>query len=165
MNFLFNRTQKIQQQFLNQYALFINDIIDKKPISKNNTNPIQLKYLEEVSKYLGKRVGTIRHINDMYDVKEINLLDGIVKTTQGKIIRLSDFGTGQSQSAYLLGKLNTEDERPLIALFDEVAMMDDYSLELVFQKLRELYHGNRLVAAIVVQKANQFTVKSILESD
>lgn len=165
LNCLLNITQKLQQQFMNRYAIYINEIIEKKPISKQSTNSEKQKYIEEVSKYLGKRVGTIRYIDNVYDVDEINLCLGIVKTTQGKIIRLSDFGTGHSQSAYLLGKLNTEDNRPIIALFDEVAMMDKSSLELICDKLRELYSQNRLLVGIVVQMANQINVKPILRSE
>ena len=71
-------------------------------------------------------------------------------------------GTGQSQSAYLTGLLNTKDDRrKIIALFDEVAMMDSVSLESIYKKFRELYESDRLIAGIVVQKSDSVRIFKI----
>jgi exonuclease SbcC len=120
-------------------------------------------YFEEVAKYLGRRVGYVRHLDESYKVDKIDLIAGIIITESGKKIRLTDMGTGQSQSAYLTGLLNTEDSRRIIALFDEVAMMDTSSLEPIYNKFRELYENNRLLLGIVVQKGDEVKVVSKLE--
>ena len=73
-------------------------------------------------------------------------------------------GTGQVQSAYLLGLLNTDDKRKIIALFDEVAMMDRKSLGPILRKLRELYEKDRLLIGIVVQKSDAISVTPIEEA-
>jgi exonuclease SbcC len=70
--------------------------------------------------------------------------------------------TGQTMSAYLLSLLNVpkSDDRKIIALFDEIAMMDDASLEPVCARMKELYCENRLIAGILVQKSNTVKVKA-----
>jgi exonuclease SbcC len=119
-------------------------------------------YLEEVAKYLGRRVGYIRHLEESYKVNKIDLVAGDIITESGKRIKLTDMGTGQSQSAYLTGLLNTDDKRRIIALFDEVAMMDTSSLEPIYKKFRELYKNDRLLLGIVVQKGETVKVVSKL---
>ena len=118
-------------------------------------------YFNEVAKYLGRKLGSIRHIDTVYNVKRIDLLKGLVHAEGGTIIRLSDMGTGQGQSAYLLGLLSTNDPRKIIALFDEIAMMDSTSLEPIFRKLNELYDSNRLLAAVMVQRGDEVRVEPI----
>ncbi len=118
-------------------------------------------YFDEVAKYLGRKLGSIRHIDKVYDVERIDLLKGLVHAEGGTIIRLSDMGTGQGQSAYLLGLLSTNDPRKIIALFDEIAMMDSTSLEPIFRKLNELYDSNRLLAAVMVQRGDEVRVEPI----
>jgi len=49
--------------------------------------------------------------------------------------------------------IGRSDNRIIIALFDEVAMMDEKSLEPIFNKCKELYDKGLLLAAIIVQKA------------
>ncbi|MEM0342761.1 MAG: hypothetical protein QXU73_00700 [Thermoplasmata archaeon] len=151
---ILQRVQKLENILGKQFGQYINLVVTK----KQGTTPSEKRYLKEVSTYLGRKVGFIRHIEDEYKVKEIDLVAGDIVTDSGKRIRLTDMGTGQSQSAYLSGLLNTEDNRPIIALFDEVAMMDETSLEPVYKKFRELYKQNRLLVGIVVQKAESIKV-------
>jgi len=73
---------------------------------------------------------------------------------------LSDLGTGQSQSAFLKGLLNTNDDRKIIALFDEVAMMDSKSLKPIYVKLKELHEQEKLLCGIIVQKADEFKIEA-----
>jgi len=71
-------------------------------------------------------------------------------------------GTGQSQSAYILSLLNVKDDpRKIIALFDEIAMMDDNSLRPVYSKMRELYKAKKLLLGILVQKGNEIKVEAL----
>jgi len=58
--------------------------------------------------------------------------------------------------------LNTNDNRIIIAFFDEVAMMDDHSLKPIYKKLINLYKKKHLLCGIVVQKSNKVNVKSLI---
>jgi len=124
-------------------------------IKKRDTKPTkeQERYNQAVFKYLGNKIGFIRHLNDEYEVELIDLVEEKIVTKEGRFIYLVDMGTGQSQSAYLKGKLEISDDRRIIAFFDEVAMMDQKSLEPIYDKFRDLYRKDRLLAGLVVQKA------------
>ncbi len=139
---------------------YINDIIDKK-FEHDSRDEERKRYYELVSEYLGKRIGYVRHINNEYKLKSVDMIKETILTEEGKIIRLVDMGTGQSQSAYLMGLLNVSDNRRIIALFDEVAAMDDKSLFPIFAKFKELYDKDKLLLGIVVQMGNELKIKEI----
>jgi len=121
----------------------------------------QKKYYKKLFEYLGKRVHNIRHIDREYAVSEINLISNCILTKEGKEIKIEDMGTGQSQSAFLAGLLNTDDNRKIIALFDEVAMMDEQSLTPVYDKLKNLYKNGKLLLGVIVQKSDKLKVEAI----
>lgn len=70
-------------------------------------------------------------------------------------------GTGQSQSAYLMSKLNSNTNKKLVALFDEIAMMDTNSLKPIYERIKRMYYDNKLLTAIVVQKGDELVIKSL----
>jgi len=145
------------------YKKYIDKLINNNQISeKDINNNIEMKnYFNLIFKYLGKRIGEIKHVNDTYKVNKVNLISNIIETVEGKKIYLSDLGTGHSQSAYLLGVLNPSDDRRLIALFDEIAMMDTNSLKPIFDKMRDLYSRDKLLLGIVVKKGDEMQVRPI----
>jgi len=130
-------------------------------LSRGNylAKPENEMYYPFVYKYLGHKIGFVRHIEGLYEVEYVDLSKKEMLTISGKRIRFTDMGTGQSQSAYLVGKLNTLDHRKIIALIDEVAMMDEKSLAPVYAKLKDLHDKKKLLAAIVVQKSDILTVR------
>jgi DNA repair protein SbcC/Rad50 len=153
------RLRTLSSMFLGKYNEMMNNLIkkDKKKIAKG-----EITYHTNIFRYLGARIGTFRHIDREYTAIYVDIIDRVIKTKENVMIHLSDMGTGQSQSAYLRGLLNTpNDNRKIIALFDEIAMMDSASLEPVFNKLRELYKEGRLLLCIVVQKADDINVKDL----
>ena len=130
---------------------------------KKPQNELESKYYEEVSKYLGSRIENFRHIDKNYNATKVDLVSGIIFTSEGTPIYLSDMGTGQSQSAYLLGLLNVKDDkRKIIALFDEIAMMDKISLEPIIFKMKQLYDDEKLLFGIIVQRSDDIKVTSLL---
>jgi DNA repair protein SbcC/Rad50 len=151
--------QKIEQKINKDFNSYIAALI--KGEVKQKLTESQEQYYDEVAKYLGIRVGSIRHLDQEYKISSIDLISGLIVTSSGKKIKLSDMGTGQSQSAYLTGLLNTDDNRKIIALFDEVAMMDSLSLEPIYSKFRELYEKDKLLIGIVVQKGEEVNVNPI----
>ena len=50
--------------------------------------------------------------------------------------------------------------KPQMALFE--AMMDEYTLKPIMEKLRNLYNEKKLLMAIIVQKSNEVKVEEIL---
>lgn len=159
---LINLTKNLVVKINKDYDLYISKIIDPNGITiKKELQEDFNNYCQILFNFLGNKIDTIRHIDSEYKVDSIDLIKGIIKTKEGKTIRLSDMGTGQSQSAYLTGLLNTFDNKKIIALFDEVAMMDDTSMEPIYTKFRELYENNKLLVGIVVQMANEINISDI----
>lgn len=154
--------QILKQKMVVKYDRYITEIIDRN-YSSNSKDKEREKYFEQVSDYLGKRVGFVKYIDKEYKVKSIDMLNETIQTEDGKMIKLVDMGTGQSQSAYLMGQLNVADDRKIIALFDEVGMMDKKSLVPIFKKLEELYLQDKLLAGIVVQMGNELKIERIGE--
>ncbi|PKN17219.1 MAG: hypothetical protein CVU71_16940 [Deltaproteobacteria bacterium HGW-Deltaproteobacteria-6] len=135
--------------------------IDKENINTGSDVKEKKKYFTHVFNYLGKRVGVIRHINTEYNVVMIDLLNNLIVTKEGITIRLLDMGTGQNQAAFLNALLNVNDGRKIIALFDEVAMMDERSLQPIRDRFRQLCEAGKLLVGIIVQKAENVKVASI----
>lgn len=108
-------------------------------------------YFQLLFDFMGKRLGEIRHIDDEYDVEEINMIREYILTSEGKKVRFDDLGTGQGQSAYLESVLNTSGDRKIIALLDEIAMLDKESRKRVFDRIKELKEEGKLVAAIAAE--------------
>ena len=155
---LLQTCQLLEQKFVS-FNKFIVDIINKN-YTKDNFED-KAKYLAQVSTYLGRRIGYIRYGDQEYTVTSIDMVKKTIITEEGKKIRFADMGTGQSQSAYLLGKLNTSDNRKIIALFDEVAMMDKKSIQPIFDKLKELYNNGKLLLGIVVQMGQEMSWRDL----
>ena len=157
---LLRRTDAISQKILAKYNIKLKKLIKKDVKKEQKLNTEELMYYDEVSKYLAQRIGTFRHIDKVYRAKVVDLISGKIFTDDEEIIYITDIGTGQSQSAYILSLLNVKnDGRKIIALFDEIAMMDDSSLKPIYSRLRELHKSNQLLLGILVQRSNKITVK------
>jgi DNA repair protein SbcC/Rad50 len=130
-------------------------------VQKSELSNDQIYYLECIGQYLAKKIGKIRHILTTYDVKKIDVVSKELITKEDAKIHFSDLGTGQGQAAYLETLLNMNENKKVIALFDEVAMMDENTLKPIMQKLRDLYDDNKLLMAIIVQKNDKVTVEDI----
>lgn len=152
------KTIHIREKFCNEY----DEVLKALNSEKVRKDTVDEKYIIQISKYLAKRIGTFRHIDREYKAQVVDLISRQIITEEGLIVRFDDMGTGQSQSAYLTGLLNTKDDkRKIIALFDEVAMMDSTSLKPIYDRFRELYEADRLLVGIVVQKADSLKISEI----
>jgi exonuclease SbcC len=165
LNELLRKTDTLRQRFLSEYNTNLRDLIEGK-VNKDEAlrDAGKSRYYGEVSKYLAHRMGVFRHINKMYKAKVVDLISEIIITDDAETIHMIDMGTGQTQSAYILSVLNIDaknDPRKIIALFDEIAMMDDKSLEPICAKLRELKKQNRLLLGILVQKRNELKIRNL----
>lgn len=158
LNDLFETFNLLYSKLENDYKKYITEIEERG--TSDSMSDEQKKYNEIVFNFLGRKIGKFRHIDKEYEAIKVDLLEGIIYTKENKIIHLTDMGTGQSQSAYLKGLLNTTDKRMIIAMFDEVAMMDDKSLKPIYDKFKELYDNGKLLVGIVVQKGNSVKILS-----
>lgn len=164
LSVLENYLQKIrflEKEFKVNFEEYIKRAID----AKKSTLRIDIKeqhYQEELGKLLGLKIGTIRHITDYYEIDRIDVFEKNIYTTSGVEIKYTDLGTGQGQAAYLEALLGMQSDKKVIALFDEVAMMDENSLQPIKEKLRAMYENGKLLAAIIVQKDEALSIESII---
>ena len=82
-------------------------------------------------------------------------------TDENKRIAFSDFSGGQGSSNYLKAKLNINDNRKQIILLDEIANMDNKSLNEVIERLKVLEKNNKLLLAILVEPKKEENVFNI----
>jgi exonuclease SbcC len=163
MDSLLRKAEALSQKLLREYNDNIKNLIERK-VKKDNIEKEKRPYYEEVSKYLAHRIGSFRHIDAVYRPQIVDLISGIIITEDGITIHIADMGTGQSQSAYIMSLLNiTNDNRKIIAMFDEIAMMDDKSLEPIYKRMKDLYRENKLLVGIMIQKSNEVNVRSLIE--
>ncbi len=157
--------QDILQELGQMFAVHFNKRIEK--ITDLDIDPEKLTeqdkdYADKIAVFLASKIGAFRHINKTYQVKKIDVVDKKIITKGNKRIFFQDLGTGQGQGAYLEGLLNISDNKKIIALFDEVAMMDQKTLDPIFKKLKELYNQKKLLLAVIVQRGDEVKTRSII---
>jgi exonuclease SbcC len=158
LNELWNKLNLLDAKFKTEYDLFIKQIIDQE--LPKNISKEQSRYNDVIFHFLATKIGRFTHIRTEYKAIKVDLIERIIYTDNKKKIHLDDMGTGQGQSAYLKGLLNTSDKRKIIAMFDEVAMMDTKSLEPIYKRFKELYEQGKLLVGIVVQRGEEVNVLS-----
>jgi exonuclease SbcC len=151
---LFQISQVLSQKLLKKYGDYIKKISERKVKDINLNDKEQKRYYEELSAYLAKMIDSVIYIGKTYKVAKLDLINEEISTKDGKKIRFLDFGTGESQATFLRGILETArtDKRRIIALFDEVGMIDDKRLAQVTDSLKKMYEEDQLLLGIVVQK-------------
>ncbi|WP_400237844.1 hypothetical protein [Methanomethylophilus alvi] len=107
------------------------------------------EYLKLVWKNLGKRFEKIRFVGVEYEISEVNLLKSEMITKTGKIISLNDMGTGESQSAYLMNVLRSNEDSCIIAMFDESENMDSELRLGIQREFKKLYDSNHLILGLI----------------
>jgi exonuclease SbcC len=55
-----------------------------------------------------------------------------------------------------------EENKTIIALFDEVAMMDSKTMKPIIEKLKDLYKNKKLLCGIIVQKADSVNTRALI---
>jgi len=161
INTLFEISQRLYQRIQSEYDAYLLALIEE-TLDKAALTTEQKQYYDQVSHFLGRKVEVLRHVDNEYEVDRIDLINDRVHTKTGKKIKLSDLGTGQSQSAYIKGLLNQRDDRKIIALIDEVAMMDSRSLQPIYKILHKLHREGSLLLGVVVQRADEMAVGPIM---
>ncbi len=143
--------------------LLIDENSEKEDLESRGGDAKRNEYFKKIFTYLAQRVGTIRHIEQDYKPTYIDLIRNEIITEKGRKIKIADMGTGQSQSAFLKGLLSSNDGRKIVALFDEVAMLDKSSLDPVKDQLKSLYMQGRLLLGIIVQKGETLKAEPLVK--
>jgi exonuclease SbcC len=153
-------TQSLETKF-KDFNVFLETIIERKKGHKELSEN-ELSYLNKIGNHLGSKVNQIKHIDKTYLIENIDVLSETIETKENKEIHFSDLGTGQGQAAYLDTLLSMSDDKKIIALFDEVAMMTESTLQPIKEKLQDLYENKKLFMGIIVQKAEEVEVESLI---
>lgn len=106
------------------------------------------EFLHSIWIYLGKKLKTIQHVGQIYDVDLIDMNKREV--ISGDVhINFRDMGTGESQMAYLTGLLNSDDDRTIIALFDEVDHMDPKVISKIQNRMKSMLDDGKLLIGLM----------------
>jgi len=109
INDILEIVRKLDNKINAEFTQYLEDIKNEKE-PKNMSNQ-QKKYTDIIFEYLGKRLGKILiHTGEHIIVSRVDLFKGTLETAKGGTFYLKQMGTGQSQAAYLLGLLSTEDD-------------------------------------------------------
>jgi DNA repair protein SbcC/Rad50 len=160
LNKLFKISQELSGLVLNDFDLYLDKIRNK---DVNYSDSTYSNYATQVSKYLASKVGSIKYFdgNDL-EIDTINLMSEEIKTKDKRIMHLKDLGVGHSQAAYLSGILNSSDNRKIIALIDETAMMDNNTIKRIVDKLKSLYNEGKLILGLVVRQDEYEEVENFI---
>lgn len=154
----------LEALFNNNFDENIKLLMNPKKLGPLKLNQEQASYAENVSQFLASKIRYIKHVDKNHEIAKIDIINERIITTNGKIIQWGHLGTGQGQGAYLEGLININDNRKIIALFDEVAMMDSDTLKPIFQRLLNLYKEKKLLMAIIVQKQDfKLTINDLIK--
>ena len=151
----------LEQKMHRTFNDYIKKIMDPKT-DYNDLDGAEKKYAEKIAEFLAAKVRFIKYDKKNHEIKRIDVINKKIITESNKEINFLDLGTGHSQGAYLEGLLSMSEDKKIIALFDEVAMMDSQTLKPILNKLKKLHKENKLVLGIIVQKADEVKIRSLI---
>lgn len=107
------------------------------------------EYFKKISEYLAHRMKFITHIDKRYELREVDLINSRFVAIDGTLIYFPTMGTGQRQQAYLLNRLRYND-KIILAMFDEVAMMSQSTMQPIVDLMKELRDEGKLMVGLLV---------------
>ncbi|MCG1037709.1 hypothetical protein [Polaribacter sargassicola] len=152
--------------FFTRYMVQRNALISDNGELKSDDSLEYKSYMKIIGEYVASLMGNkIIYQDSNVDIAYIDYSSKTpyFVTQNDRRIAFSDFSGGQGSSNYLKAKLNISEERKFIVLIDEIANMDNKSLEMVIDRLKELNNNNKLLLAILVEPAkesNTFKIRS-----
>jgi hypothetical protein len=158
------------QIFSNKLSYFIKWLNQNNSLIKENgeldttdfdKNTSYMKLIGEfVASLMGNKILYQNRIEDITFIDYSSVTPCFI-TNENKRIAFSDFSGGQGSSNYLKAKLNTNENRKHIVLIDEIANMDNKSLNEVINRLKDLEKNNKLLVAILVEPQKEENVFNI----
>lgn len=162
--------QRKIQIFSNKVSYFTKYLVQKNALINENGELNSDNSKKDISymKIIGEFVASLMGNKIIYQDKSIDIsyIDYSSKTpcfvsSKNKRIAFSDFSGGQGSSNYLKAKLNLNEDRKYIVLLDEIANMDNKSLNAVINRLKELDEKNKLLLAILVEPKKDMNIFKI----
>ena len=144
--------------FFTKYMVQRNNLIKENGELKSDDSLEYKSYMKIIGEYVASLMGSkIIYQDSNVDIAYIDYSSKTpyFVTPDNKRIVFSDFSGGQGSSNYLKAKLNINEERKFIVLIDEIANMDNKSLDMVIDRLKELDDNNKLLLAILVEPAKE----------
>jgi hypothetical protein len=160
------------QMYINKLTHFTKYITQRNSLISNegelevNIDVVKNSYIKILGQYVASLMGNkIIYQDDIIDIEYIDYTSSTpyFVTPGNRKIAFSDFSGGQGSSNYLKAKLNLNEDKKYIVLIDEIANMDDQSLQFVIDRLKELDKNNKLLIAILAEpekKPGVFNIKS-----
>lgn len=156
---LYRKINPIVKKFKYDFNDSINTI--QKRDSKRVFDKNIIEFSEQIGKYYATKMKVVLYAGAQHDVSNVDIINAVIKTSNGKNIQFDELSTGQSQSSYLTTKLGMTDDKITIALFDEIAMMDETSLRPVVDLLKSKYEKGNVLCSIIIQRSEKVTVKEL----
>jgi len=104
------------------------------------------RYYELVCKNLAIGLKHVSHAGEIYSISSVDLVGKKLITTDGSTeIPFKMMGTGESQNMHLRSQLDSNDGRCVIALFDEVGLMDSNMINDINKKFSSMYDSGDLL--------------------
>lgn len=112
--------------------------------------PEEIKYNDQISRYLALKIPEFPYIDDFIRPEKIDFTCMKIYTDTGREIDMRDISTGQAMSMYIQAILNrpSDDDRRLIVIFDEASTMDSNSFQPIKKTLERLVNENKLIFAV-----------------
>lgn len=150
INAIHNRTLDLKSD-INEY----NDYFEiLRSGNQQVTEKIQF-YNKSISKYFARKLGRIPYIDDHVEVKEVDYLNKqFVLAGSGLVVKFDYFSTGQAQCIYIKSLLNQNMDKKVILLLDEISSMDDETLGIIYDEIKEKRRTGNILAAILAEKSN-----------
>ena len=170
INSNYSKHKSTIQIFSNKLSYFIKWLNQNNSLIKDNgelnttnfeSNKIYMKLIGEfVASLMGNKILYQNNTTNISYIDYSSITPCFV-TDENKRIAFSDFSGGQGSSNYLKAKLNINDNRKQIILLDEIANMDNKSLNEVIERLKVLEKNNKLLLAILVEPKKEENVFNI----
>jgi len=127
-------------------------------LRKNNHSGISEKiafYNKSISKYFAHKLGKIPYIDSHVEVLEVDYLNRqFVLVGSNNVVKFDYFSTGQAQCIYIKSLLNQNMNRKVILMLDEISSMDDETMEIIYNEIREKRAAGQLIVVILAEKSN-----------
>jgi len=151
--FLFDYKDELDE--LESTLLYMQSDLNKKiallrKISRDEASKADIEkeevYYKLVCKNLALGLKHVSHAGEKYTISSVDLVGKKLITTDGNTeIPFKMMGTGESQNMHLRSQLDSNDGRCVIALFDEVGLMDSNMINDINNKFSSMYESGDLM--------------------
>jgi DNA repair protein SbcC/Rad50 len=158
---LFNKVIDMRQKSSQWTQILINPRKIKEELRITNkhtdfTIADYTKFVNSVGKYLGKQFEPVFFADEYHDITFLDVETSSFKTTEGRIILISDLSQGQSKITSLDSSLKKLDpNKKTIVLIDEIADLDPSNLKKVKKVLTEYFEKGLIILAVLVRPAKE----------